>query len=117
MKHYECPSITGLSKPLIFDWDEETGTITGPGAPRILEMAKWGGAKYGPHPGLSWEFSAEPLKSKTDMAVIIGRNNRIPEDLAPYYPRYKDPYADWPYEDEWDENGNLMKLGKKHMMN
>lgn len=102
MKHYELQPTIWHAKPWVFDWDEATGTVTGPDAAEIVAMSKWGG--IGAHP-LPWavEFSAEPLRSKTDMAAIIGLEHQLPEDLAPYYPRLPDDgFPDTGYLDEDD---------------
>jgi hypothetical protein len=34
-KHYECAPNVWHKKTLIFDWDEETGEVTGPNAAEI----------------------------------------------------------------------------------
>lgn len=91
MKHYELQAILDHLKHLtmVFDWDEETGEITGRDAEYIKKCAvpnsstDCGCFKY--------IMSEEPLKNKTDMAAILGYNGgihyQLPDDLAPYYPK------------------------------
>lgn len=94
-KHYECQPAVWHEKPLIFDWDEETGEVDGPGADTIKERAAW--AEVSAHPyGNAWELSKTPLKSKTDMAAIIGYSWILPDDLAKFYPQFDEDYSDLP---------------------
>ena len=81
-----------------FTWDDEAGTVTGPSAAEVLEMASWRGIVYGPRQG-TWGFSAEPLKSKTDMAAIVGYEHRLPPELIGHYPKApplpRHGFGDW----------------------
>lgn len=95
-KHYECAPNVWHKKTLIFDWDEETGEVTGPNAAEILDVASWGEIWAHPYP-CTWKLSAEPTKSKTDMAAIIGYWHKLPDDLKDYYPKIWD--GDGPDED------------------
>jgi hypothetical protein len=85
-KHYECKPIVWHQKPLVFDWDIDTGKIKGADAEKINQMADGGGIIAHPIPW-SWEFSKEPLKNKTDMAAIIGYEHQLPDDLIDFYPK------------------------------
>jgi hypothetical protein len=76
--------------PLVFDWDEETGKISGTFAARILAFAACRPAPLHPYPQ-SRDLSPEPLKSKTNMAAIIGFHHELPEDLIGHYPRPWNP--------------------------
>jgi hypothetical protein len=89
-KHYHCEHHVQEEDPLIFDWDDETGEISGPSAAWILEVAACRYVPINPPPQ-SWDLSPEPLKSKTDMAAIIGVWHRLPEDLVEHYPRPWNP--------------------------
>lgn len=86
--HFNCPTTSGnpLMGPLVFDWDEETGTVSGPDADFILESASSAGIQIHPLPSYH-TFSAQPLKSRTDMAAIIGLWHRVPEALLACYPQ------------------------------
>lgn len=87
-KHYECKSIYKSEPPLIFDWDEEAGEISGPSANHFLEMR---GQKTCPgHPmPISFPLSENPLRSKRDMAILIGFEYELPDDLKDYYPKWE----------------------------
>ena len=89
IRHYELQPVVRNEQPLIFDWDEDAGVVSGRDAGRIMEVAAWGG--IGAHP-LPWsvEFSDAPLRSKADMAAIVGWAHRLPDDLAPFYPQLPD---------------------------
>lgn len=72
-------------EPLVFEWDERTGAVTGPSADLVKEVAADGGVPL--HPAPAWHtFGAEPLKSRTDMAAIIGHLHQLPDDLIDAYP-------------------------------
>jgi hypothetical protein len=94
MKHYELHAILEHLKDLslVFDWDEETGEISGRDAEYIKKCA----VPHGVADCLLFAYilSAEPLKSKTDMAAILHYNGGIhyelPEDLAPFYPQFEE---------------------------
>ena len=85
--HYKCEPAVWHEKPLIFDWDIETGEVSGPDADTIKEMAEWGSIHAHPY-GNVWHFSSEPLTNKTDMAAIIGKWWLRPEDFIPFYPKF-----------------------------
>jgi hypothetical protein len=93
-KHYVCKPRDQRDEPLVFDWDSETGEISGPSADHILQFSKGGSIPIHPHPQ-GWDLSPEPLKSKTDMAAIIGIWHKLPEDLIEHYPRPWNPETDF----------------------
>ncbi len=93
--HYECQPAVWHEKPLIFDWDADTGDIEGPGASRIKEMAGWGEVAAHPTPWV-WNLSKSPLQNKTDMAAIIGYWWVLPDDLASFYPQIDEDLSDLP---------------------
>jgi hypothetical protein len=84
-KHYVCNSRNKKMEPLVFDWDIESGEVSGPSAGVILEIAASGGVSIYPPPQY-WAFGKEPLKDRYDMAAIIGAWHDVPEDLVEYYP-------------------------------
>ena len=65
---------------LIFEWDDATGEVTGPSASLVLEMVK-GMASYGPPPGSYWTFTANALKSRGEMALLIASCWELPEEF------------------------------------
>ena len=89
-KHYTCDPYDQRDEPLVFDWDQEAGEVSGPSAERILEFAACRAVPIYPPPNY-WDLSLEPLKNKTDMAAIIGVWHRLPEDLVEHYPRPWNP--------------------------
>jgi hypothetical protein len=95
-RHYELEPVAWHAQTLIFDWDEVQGTVTGPGADYILKHAAQGSISVHPMPW-SHTFGAEPLKSKTDIAAIIGYQHKLPDDLAAWYPQCQ--------KDEDDDSG------------
>lgn len=85
-KHYHCENRTKGESPLVFDWDIEAGEVSGPSAEFILEMTRCPYIPKSPPPDC-WVLGPEPLKSKVDMAAIIGVWHELPEDLREHYPR------------------------------
>ena len=76
-KHYKLQPTGPHAQALVFDWDITTGEVSGPGAQWILDMAK--GSSIDAHPlPWGWTFSSTPLKSKTDMAAIVGLQHELP---------------------------------------
>lgn len=87
MMHFNCPTFSGNPKmrPLVFDWDEVNGEVSGPDADYVLARVADGGVDIHPLPSYH-EFSDEPLKSRVDMAAIIGVWHRVPDELRAFYP-------------------------------
>lgn len=72
-------------EPLVFEWDERSGTVAGPGAALVKALAADGGVPL--HPAPAWHaFGAEPLKSRADLAAIVGHLHQLPDELAGDYP-------------------------------
>lgn len=84
--HYELKPTGPYAQTLVFDWDIATGELSGAGAQWIREMAQHGSIAAHPLPW-QWTFSGAPLKSKTDMAAILGYEHELPADLAAFYPQ------------------------------
>ncbi|GHU08351.1 hypothetical protein AGMMS50225_06830 [Betaproteobacteria bacterium] len=86
--HFSCPSMSGNPNagPLVFDWDDETGEVTGPAAEEILSVFMRG--EVDAHP-LPWGVSISSTKNRTDMAAVVGCFHRLPPELADAYPQYK----------------------------
>lgn len=87
--HFTCPPTSGnpLAEPLVFSWDPEAGTVTGPGAPLVLALAQ-PGARLDAHPR-PWmvTLGAAPLHSWRDIAAVVGTSWRLPPELDVHYPR------------------------------
>lgn len=88
MKSFRCASFSGNPDipPLIFEWDESSGAVRGPSAGLLRSVAEEGGTPLHPTPAYH-RFSSEPLKSRTDLAAIIGYLHCLPVDLVDAYPR------------------------------
>lgn len=87
MISFNCKPLSAnpLVEPLVFDWDSVSGTVSGTSAELIRQAAAEGGTRVHPMPAFH-EFGAEPLKSRTDMAAIIGLLHQLPTELADAYP-------------------------------
>ena len=90
--------------PLVFDWDEQSGAITGPGAVAIAALRRVGVVNYGPHPPGQWTFAEGAPLSATDLAAIVGHAWCVPEALLPHYPQWQDAY-EMPEATYVDEHG------------
>ncbi|MBS0354060.1 MAG: hypothetical protein JSR83_09190 [Proteobacteria bacterium] len=78
-------SANPLIEPLVFEWDEHAGTVTGLSAELIRQAAADPGVPV--HPLPAWHaFSAEPLKNRADLAAIVGYLHQLPAELATAYP-------------------------------
>lgn len=87
MTHFDCAPFSGnpLVTPLVFDWDEVAGTVSGPDAAYIQQIAQAGSVPLHPMPNRH-DLSNAPLKNRSDMAAIIGYQHRLPAELADAYP-------------------------------
>jgi hypothetical protein len=98
--HFNCPWVARhISFPLIFDWDDETGEVTGPGADLVMRMFKNGKVCAHPEP---WSWDLTSTKSRTDIAAVIGSGWILPEELADDYPKQEED--DDPYFKDMDGN-------------
>jgi hypothetical protein len=89
IRHFDCQPTEWErnATALVFDWDEETGEITGPSADVILATFKEGYADTHPYPS-GHELTS--TKNKTDLAVVVGWAHQLPPELADYYPECED---------------------------
>ena len=103
--HFNCPP-RKLNKsrdaPLVFDWNDETGEITGPSVGLILGAFRAGHVDIHPRPA---GHDLTSTNSKTDLAAIIGDHHVIPAELVGFYPAVED--ADWDGA-IYDEAGNIV---------
>jgi hypothetical protein len=93
------PIVPGIAGPLVIDWDDETGAVTGPGAAHIRRWQRAGIVPLHPQPA-SHVLARGPLQSRADLAAILGVDHRLPEDLAADYPLPIDATDDDPTVDE-----------------
>ncbi|MDR2208852.1 MAG: hypothetical protein LBE22_07780 [Azoarcus sp.] len=90
--HFNCAhAMPHIVDPLIFDWDEVSGEITGPSSERILSVFTSGSVSTHPIPS---SHALTSTKNKTDLAAVIGWSHQLPPELSGYYPQLED--------DEWD---------------
>jgi hypothetical protein len=86
--HFNCPDrvFPGKGYDLVFDWDDETGEITGPSADRILADFREGIVSiFG-----TIAHKLTSTKNKTDLAAVVGESNVLPPELADCYPECED---------------------------
>jgi hypothetical protein len=104
--HFECPHLWRDDKaPLVFDWDDETGEITGPGAEEILEQFRFG--SVGTAEPASWPLTS--TKSKTDLAAVVGKRYILPPELTGYYPQTEYDEDDNGFMEILDSNGAVIQ--------
>jgi hypothetical protein len=88
-RSYRLEPANGIGPVLEFEWDPGTGELFGPAAQGIratVEDAQRAGRVMGlPIPTL-YEIS-DPLRTPSEMAVILGTLWRLPPDLAAAYPK------------------------------
>jgi len=108
--HYSLKPTVWHAKPWVFSWDEEAGVVSGRDADIIQDMATWGEISAHPYPW-AHTFGPEPLKSKTDMAAIIGWEHELPPDLVGFYPQLPD---DGIPEESYEDESGVIVLGREH---
>ncbi|MBZ0104657.1 MAG: hypothetical protein K8H84_03410 [Sulfuricella denitrificans] len=74
--------------PLEFEWDPESGEVRGADAGQVIAMAasavKEGSVTGHPYP-TSYDIT-DPLHNISEMAVLLGQDWMLSEDLASAYP-------------------------------
>ncbi|MDR3352307.1 MAG: hypothetical protein LBO00_04725 [Zoogloeaceae bacterium] len=94
LHHFNCPPRDNYREwsrdySLVFDWDDETGEVTGRDADFVLGCFKDGSVSAHPIP---WGWKLTSTKNKTDMAAVIGFDNELPDVLKGHYPRLEDDF-------------------------
>jgi hypothetical protein len=89
LHHFNCPHSHTYREwsrdySLVFDWDDETGEVTGRDAEQILAEFRLGHTDIHPIPS-TWDLTS--TKNKTDMAAVIGYCNELPDVLKDHYPQ------------------------------
>ena len=94
---FHCPpQATAEVGDLVFTWDDVAGTVAGPGASAVLALVRQGWVSYGPHPRASWPLGEGALRSRRDMAALIGHAWAVPPELLADYPELVTlPCYDW----------------------
>ena len=96
MAHIVCKPLswtTGL-ETLDFEWNEETGEVSGKSADTVKKWAGMAGELIATNPiPSSYQLSAEPLRSRQDLAALLGMWYELPEWLAEAYPKPEDEDA------------------------
>jgi len=88
-----------FNQPLVLDWDEQAGTVSGPGAALLLALWAEGSAIIVPPPGAAWPLGPDSLRSRTDMAALIGQAWCVPPFLVDAYPVDNGGFPDKTYTD------------------
>ncbi len=95
-KHYECKPLPydrfRGERALIFDWDDETGEISGRDKAYFEQFKPCGEIFYRhPIPGFCYSLGKEPFKSIKDMAAMIQYGYILPDDLKSFCPTWEPP--------------------------
>lgn len=95
MKHnFVCVPTVWHEKPLVFTWDDVTGEVTGKDASKVLQTSQDTGLVGHPYPTY-WEFDGgagdgKHIKSRRNLALIVGHAHAFPKELEASYPVYVD---------------------------
>jgi hypothetical protein len=100
--HFECEAtLPRIYDPLVFDWDDETGEISGQDATYVLECFDIKTISAHPMP-CAWDLTSP--KNRTDIAAIVGECWRLPPELADAYPKLGGDFDGYVR----DEAGNII---------
>jgi hypothetical protein len=98
---FNCLPLAAHAQPLVCTWEPEAGAVDGPDAGLLRWMATWGQVQAHPLPW-AWTLSAEPLRSWTDVAAIVGSKWHMPPELRDHYPQCP------PHKPPSDESGEWL---------
>lgn len=96
MEHIFCKPLewTNGLEPIDFYWDEKTGEVSGKSGDTVKKWAEMAGERIAINPiPRSHQLSQEPLKSRKDIAALLGMWYELPEWLAGYYPSVEEDEA------------------------
>lgn len=87
MRHrFDLPPISSTGSGIVFEWDDETGELTGPAADRVRELAALAvgdGYVIGePYP-TSYAVS-DPLRNPADLAAVLSQLWVLDDFLAAF---------------------------------
>lgn len=88
MMHIRAEPFTAGERVREFDWDPETGDLSGPDAPWVRQCITdaLDCGRVGAHPA-PWSIAvSDPLHSLSEMAAVVGAQHRLPPELAAHYP-------------------------------
>lgn len=88
-RSYTLLPLTGHSKPITFEWNQDTGEIRGASADFVKGMAEHArrvGTAVG-HPYPTAHTVSDPLRSVSELAVVLGNDWVLSADLAAAYPQ------------------------------
>ena len=88
-RSYTLQPTTVHSKPISFEWNPETGEIRGEAAAQVKNLAKLArrtGEVVG-HPYPTAHTVSDPLRSASELAVVLGNDWVLPADLTAAYPQ------------------------------
>ena len=88
MKRYTLQPLNGIGAPLEFVWNSDTGEVRGPDADYVRSIAA-DALERGVVTGYPYPTSyaiTDPLRTPSEMAIILGNLWLLPEDLASVYP-------------------------------
>lgn len=87
-RSFRLKPITAHNGELVFDWDQATGEVRGPGADRVRELAAAavaaGGVEGDPYP--SYFEIDSPLTNAGELAVVLGQFWALDGELRDAYP-------------------------------
>jgi len=87
-RSYRLEGVTAHDPVIEFEWDPVSGRVRGPNAPLVLdlvEMALQDNSALG-HPYPTVFDIHDPLHTPSEMAVLLGGNWKLPDDLQAVYP-------------------------------
>ena len=78
----------GTNETLQFSWDDESGEVTGRDAAYVISAANWAKERGSvtSHPWPSTYYVSDPLRSLSDMAVVLGCSWRLTDELERHHP-------------------------------
>ena len=85
---YQLQPIRKQGSSITFDWNSKTGGVRGPSAALVIQLAtkaRRAGEVVG-HPYPTPHIITDPLRHRSDLAVILGNDWVLPLDLAEAYP-------------------------------
>ncbi|MDR1708268.1 MAG: hypothetical protein LBS70_00915 [Candidatus Accumulibacter sp.] len=91
--HFDCaPYDPDFDRPLVFDWNDETGEFSGEGAETMRERFREGEAPLNIEPPVYWPIS--DTKSRSDLAAAVAWSHHLPLEFHGDYPKVDDGYTD-----------------------
>ena len=88
-RSYTLKPTTVHGKPISFEWNPETGETRGPNSAlveNVADLALRSGELIG-HPYPTAYPITDPLHLPSELAVVLGNDWILPDDLAAAYPR------------------------------